>query len=1070
MSDPLELFRPLGGFLAIYNRARTKLNWTRIHQPEDTFAQATAVNDGFELAARASKSIGNAVMRDGDRVTGGGVEVDQTAGTLILDKGEIYVQGEVREVQAAVLNGVAMTGDRAIGVRITSTAITHVEDPDLLGLHPDTDAHGEPGPVVEVQTIAWGWDGDGQTGSLVPVYRLVDGVIIDQSPPADLSVASQPLRDFAEKTHGNFITDGFVLHAIGKVGNSQTFSLKAGSAYIRGQDITRFQDMRIAEVEDPDTGTVDAEPHTFDDDGSGTTTITLSRTPVQSIENVIVTKETTETLSRGSGASDTLANDSVMSIVSVEQGGAPYEDDADYYQDGDTINWSMGGDEPATGSSYTVTYRYLDSVSVDGFTNTSVTVSDGVTGGLVLVQYFFKLPRIDRLCLGSDGLPVYIKGQSSALNAQPPVVPDVLLQIATITNDWFGTPDVDTDGTRNITFEEQHRYNRATEDLLDLIGLERLDRDIDRREPTAKRGTVVDPFVDDRYRDAGEPQTAAVFAGGMELPITRVFEEIDLNEIVTLPFTEEVVIQQLLSSDCMKINPYMNFTPPPARMTLTPSVDLWEESETAFDDDVTRSFGTGNRSIATVTTEDLGTTQRQATFLRQIQVRFDIEGMGGGENLELLEMEGVDVTPPDLTADSQGNLSGTFTIPEGITTGIKAVAALGEGGSGAAANFVGQGTITTRTLRRVTTISRWADPPPQINNGGGNNFWERDSGDEGGRDPLAQSFMLARDRMVTGIDLQFCAVGDQANPVIVELVSTDEHTPTQNLIAQCEIDMQSVLVGQWTPARLAVPVFLPRNVPFAWKLITNDADHAVRIATNGDFDENEQSFVGAQPYTNGVLFSSSLDGAWQPHHNSDLMVRIHAAVFDPTTRTVDLGTFSDVAQVSDIIVRAGVDLPTDQARCVFEIEFDDTSVQTVEAGQPLRLDAFYFGGIKLRAILTGTREISPVLFAHPLLVLGTLQTTGTYVMRAFSIGEAARLTSWMKTLLPTGSTLTVEYDKADDNWTALASGTIEQIELGWQDRKFEADPVTATTGRLRLTLTGNPAARPVISDLRGAII
>lgn len=1070
MSNPLDQFRPLEGFLAVYNRARVKLGWSRIHLPEDTLAQSTSVNDGFELEARARTSIGNAVMRDGDRVTLAGGRVDQTAGTLTLDHGEIYVQGEVREVQAAVLNGVAMTGDHAIGVRITSTVITEIEDPDLLGLHPDTDSHGEPGPVVEVQTIAWGWDGDGQPGSLVPVYRLVDGVIIDQSPPADLSVASQPLRDFADKTHGNFITDGFVLYAIGKVGNEQTFSLKAGSAYIRGHDITRYQDMRIAEVEDPDTGTVDAEPHTFDDVGSGTATITLRRTPVQSIENVIVTKETTETLSRGSGVSDTLANDSVMSIVSVDQGGTNYDGDADYYQDGDAINWSPGGDEPATGSSYTVTYRYLDSVAVDGFSNTSVTVSGGVTDGLVLVQYFFKLPRIDRLCLGSDGLPVYIKGQSSALNPLPPVVPDVLLQIATITNSWFGTPDVDADGTRNITFEQQHRYNRATERALDLLGLERLDRDIDRREPVGKRGTFVDPFVDDRYRDAGEAQTAAVFAGGMELPIVPVFEEINLSGVTTLPYTEEVVIQQLLFSDCMKINPYQNFTPPPARMTLTPSVDFWEQTETDFAADVTRSFGTGNRSVANVTTEDLGTTQRQATFLRRIEVRFDIEGMGGGENLELLEIEGVDVTPAGLTADSQGSLSGTFTIPEGITTGIKAVAALGQGGSGAAANFVGQGTITTRTLRRVTTIQRWADPPPQINNGGGNNFWERDSGDEGGRDPLAQSFVLARDRMVTGIDLQFCAIGDRANPVIVELVSTEEHTPTQNLIAQCEIDMQSVLVGQWTQARLAVPVFLPRDVPFAWKLITNDADHAVRIATRGDFDANEQSFVGAQPYTNGVLFSSSLDGAWLPHHNSDLMVRIHAAVYDPTTRTVDLGTFNDVAQVSDIIVRAGVDLPTDQARCVFEIEFDDTSVQTVEAGQPLRLDAFYTGGLKLRAILSGTRDISPILFAHPLMVLGTLQTTGTYVHRAFPIGEAVRLTSWMKTLLPTGSTLTVEYDKTDGNWTELAAGTVEQIEMGWQDRTFEVDPVTATTGRLRLTLTGNPAARPVVADLRGAII
>ncbi|MEM1284954.1 MAG: DUF4815 domain-containing protein [Pseudomonadota bacterium] len=1064
MSDPLDPFRIVPAIPDVLRRAHRKPDWTKVHLPEGELTQATSINDIVELAARARTSIGNAIMRDGDRVTGAGVFVDMTAGTVTLDTGEIYVQGEVRKVQAAVLNGVAMTGDRSIGVRVESTVVTHLEDPDLLGLLEGTAAHGEPGPIAEVQTIVWGWDGDGQAGSLVPVYRLIDGVIIDQTRPADLSIATQQLRSFTEKTLGNYITDGFRLFALGKVGDAQVFSLEAGSAYVRGQDITRFQSMRLDEVEDPDTGKVDAEPHTFDDAGTGTATLTLRRPPAQSISSVIVTKQTTETLSRGSGPSDTLGNDSVMRIVSVDQGATNYDGEADYYQDGDAINWAPGGDEPALGSSYTVTYLYLDAVAVDTFDNTTLTISGGVTGELALVSYFFKLPRIDRLCIGSDGLPVYLKGQSSAVNPMPPVVPDVLLQIATITNSWFGTPDVDADGTRNITVEEQHRYNRALLGALDLIGLERLDRDIDRREPVAKRGTFVDPFTSNLYRDAGEPQTAAVFDGGMELPIVAEFRDIALLDVATLAYTDEIVIRQDLSSDCLEVNPYQVFTPPPASMALSPSMDFWEINETAFDPDVTRTFGTGNRSaVQSIATEDLGTTQREARFLRTIPVQFTIEGMGGGENLVALDFDGVSVMPAGLTADTQGNLTGTFNIPAGITTGTKEVSAVGQGGSRAAASFVGQGTIRTQTLRRVTTIRRWNDPPPR-------NWRGNDEGGDGGRDPLAQSFELPADRMVTGVDFQFCEVGDRANPVIIELVETVEHVPTRNVLAQCEVDMSDVVVGQWTQARLAVPVFLPANVPYAWKFLTNDADHAVRIATRGDFDNQGQSFVGAQPYTSGVLFSASLDGAWLPHHNSDMTIRIHAAVFDPTTRVIELGTFENVTDVSDLIIRAGVDLPTGDARCVFEIEFDDASVSTVEAGQPLRLDAYYSGSLQLRAVLTGTREISPILFPNPLLVLGTLQETGTYISRAMTMGEAIRLTLWVKTLLPTGSTLTVEYDRADGVWEAFNPGAIDQIQFGWQDRQFQADPVTATTGRLRLTLTGNPAARPVLSDLRTASI
>lgn len=596
----------------------------------------------------------------------------------------------------------------------------------------------------------------------------------------------------------------------------------------------------------------------------------------------------------------------------------------------------------------------------------------------------------------------------------------------------------------------------------------------------------VDPFTDSRYRDAGEPQTGAVFGGGLELPIAATITAIDLIGPVTLTYTDEPIVEQLLASGCMKINPYQVFTPPPARMLLQPASDFWQESNTVWDE-VTQEFGSGNRSSSATSTTNLGTTTAQARFLRQITIAVRIEGFGAGENLVALSFDGLDVTPAEVAANQDGVIATSFTIPAGVTTGTKPIVAVGQGGSLGVAEFVGAGTIETTRMRAITTITRWTDPPPPVfndfnSNGGdgGRQTWDGvNDGPEqfdsqgnsyaGTFDPLAQTFMLLADRMIAGIDVQVCAVGDRSKPVLCEIVTVENGIPTGNTIAQTEVDMQAVVVGQWTPFDFAIPVFIPRGQEHAFVFKTDDADHALRIASRGDFDAVGQTFIGAQPYIVGVLLSSSNARTWTPHQNSDLTMRVRGAVFSPTSRTVEIGTLA-VSAMSDLILRAAVDLPTAVAGCVFEVTFDDTRTVRVEAGQPLRLDAFYTGTIVIRAILAGSRTISPILFPRVLAVVGTLAASGTYVSRAFAMGEAIRFTARLKASLPTGATLTVEYDKADDIWTAIALDSAQAIEQGWQERRYDADPITATQGRLRLTLTGNPAARPVVSDLRTASI
>lgn len=67
-----------------------------------------------------------------------------------------------------------------------------------------------------------------------------------------------------------------------------------------------------------------------------------------------------ETVTRSaSGNVDTLANVGVLKVVSVSTGNTTYALNTDYTVNGNQIDWSPAGAQPASGAAYTVVYRYV---------------------------------------------------------------------------------------------------------------------------------------------------------------------------------------------------------------------------------------------------------------------------------------------------------------------------------------------------------------------------------------------------------------------------------------------------------------------------------------------------------------------------------------------------------------------------------------------------------------------------------------------------------------------------------------------------------------------------------------
>lgn len=1060
-------FEHSSGLPNAFDRAEGRGDWQSVvHYGERRFVQGAELNEAQTIQRARTERIGRLVVSDGDRIERGEAVVDVDGESIILTAGRVYAAGDVWEVNGATLTDVPMTGRIEVGIRLIKTYITHEDDPTLLGLVPGSAAEGEPGAAREVGTASWAWEGDNGEGEFFAVYTLQDGVILDQVGPNILAPALQAIQEY-DRPNGNYIVSGCKVTALGANAGNQIFSISEGEANINGAKRTRLVALRHSEPEDWDELAIPGETTTYPSGPSHT--YTVAEGPIGVINSILLTKQKTVSVTRGAIANgaDGLPDTSVIQIVSVTQGGTTYVQGSDYTRVNNSVDWGLAGAEPAAGSSYTVTYRYRASVTAESFTAYTITVSGGATGGDIITAYTKKMPRVDRLCLAEDGSPLYVKGISARSNPRAPIVPSNALNLAKIENNWVDTPTVTNDGTPSLTWDQLWRYLDRIVDLDRLIQLDRLKNDIDFKEPVAKKGTFVDPFVDDTYRDAGVAQTGAIADGMLGLAIQPTFYYATLSAPVMLDAVEEVLISQPLKTLCEKINPYANFTPLPGRLALTPAVDFWTVSQTQWLSGQTQEFNRGTRTdggpLVTTSTDTRLVDRRveQAQFLRQISLAFTISGFGAGEILQELTFDGVNVKPAGTqTANGAGQISGTFTIPTNVTAGTKTVFAKGQGGTEATALFTGQGTVEINVMRQTTTIERWQ----------AERIVFRQSDNNGGRsDPQAQLFAVPELRQIAGVDFRLCAVGDTTNNIIVEQVTVDNGYPTIDVTAQALVPMAGAVNG-WKSARYALPATTTPENRHAFVIKTDDANHSVSIAKLGGFDADLQRFVTTHPYIVGPRFSSVNAETWTAHQDEALAFRVVANKYPVTTKTVALGSFA-LVNCSDLQVRAAVELPSAGCTVEFEIERTNGTIYRLAPFQVLQLTEFLTETVLLRAVLTGTEKLSPILFAPVELIAGRIETSFTYVTRAFDLGTTVRIATYLKAYLPGGSGLTVELSKDGGAWTNMPLVETEALNFPlWTERKYELTGQTATTARLRITGTGGPASRLIIGDLGAGII
>ena len=617
--------------------------------------QSAELNEIQSASAYRMKGIADALFKDGDVVRDARVIVDSETGITRCESGAVYLQGAVRGIPPATFT-IPTSGVVAVGIYLMATAVTDLDDPGLRDPASLTRNYQEPGAGRRKVSAYWGYSGDLQAGDFFPVYTVEDGTLRAKEAPPNLDSFNQSLARYdRDSAGGSYVVSGLTVQRQSDLGNGdQVYTVAEGRARVNGYGVEQSTSRRLVYPATPDLRLISSEPHVSTTVGAQR--VNVDRSPINDITNLAITSEKTVTLTHGGfvGAQDPLPDTSVLQIISVSQGATTFTSGVDYALTAGKVDWSPAGAEPATGSTYSVTYRYIATVTPTLVDDTGFTVTGAVVGTLILVTYHQKLPRIDRLALTADGAFVWINGISADYTPQVPEVPQDMLALSSVYQAWGANSFVSNDSVRVVPMQDLSKINGRIDYMLGLIAQQRLEGSANLKESVQKKGLFVDPFLDDTLRDAGVSQTAAIFTGELTLAVDILgvsLTSADVTVRTSMTYSLTSALEQLARTGSMKVNPYMAFDPIPAVVTLTPAIDQWTQVDSVWASAVTERFVTVSslgwllRTSTSTSVQMLSSVSKPAELLRPIEVSFKIGGFGPNEVLSSVTFDGIAVVP-----------------------------------------------------------------------------------------------------------------------------------------------------------------------------------------------------------------------------------------------------------------------------------------------------------------------------------------------------------------------------------------------------------------------------------------
>ena len=146
-----------------------KTNWDEMLFRGGYIMQSCEGNDLNAMLADQTTRVSNTLYEEGQVISGCTTSI--ASNILSITAGEIYIEGKIRDVDAG---SVAITGSGTeyVGLLVTATVVTEVEDPTLRDPAVGRLNYGSSGAHRKVYTLVWSHD-----PAAVTVFTIIDGVV-----------------------------------------------------------------------------------------------------------------------------------------------------------------------------------------------------------------------------------------------------------------------------------------------------------------------------------------------------------------------------------------------------------------------------------------------------------------------------------------------------------------------------------------------------------------------------------------------------------------------------------------------------------------------------------------------------------------------------------------------------------------------------------------------------------------------------------------------------------------------------------------------------------------------------
>lgn len=394
-------------------------------------------------------------------------------------------------------------------------------------------------------------------------------------------------------------------------------------------------------------------------------------------------------------------------------------------------------------------------------------------------------------------------------------------------------------------------------------------------------------------------------------------------------------------------------------------------------------------------------------FARTIDVQFDVKGLrpmaddlavywddnGVAGSMPLstkpLSPSTAGSMPGTIRADATGRAKGKFKVPANQPQGNHSIV-LQTKGTENPTNKATATYVSAASNRTITDIINTTFITAEL------------------VDPLAESFRLQGDRVVTGVDLFFQSK-DPKVPVQVQIRPlADGGLPSSKILGEAMLMPSEVKTSSngtvATRFSFDNPVMIQSGLDYAFVVVANSNNYNVFYAQMGKRKlGKDNSVLVSNPYE-GVMFSSANAISWTVHQDADLKFNLLTAKFREGDSTIlfkpweikpdkngvrkDIGvlkipTMTD-AEKSAIKMQYRVVLDSDGSAAGIESapwRDIDTSQEEIDLGGYIRI-------IQLRIIFTSTKYTSPFVSLDTVSLLGVLtDLKGTYVGKTVDMSE-----------------------------------------------------------------------------------